>query len=170
MVPETPNGITLTPFDALFAAQMEVAEGIMRKRRNLLKKLAEQGRGDDRVRVDLAGAGGGHPRASARRTWGRGGVHDPGLPQSTLARPQQLSAHGAEVDLVSLAAAYAFGIARNQPFVDGKERTAAVACELCLQLKGCVLRAEDAAMIPCSSASPSAALAKLSSPGGCART
>jgi putative addiction module antidote len=38
---ETPGGITLTPFDAEFAAQMEVAEGIMRKRRNLLKKLAE---------------------------------------------------------------------------------------------------------------------------------
>jgi putative addiction module antidote len=41
MVLETPDGITLTPFDAVFAAQMEVAEGIMRKRRNLLKKLAE---------------------------------------------------------------------------------------------------------------------------------
>jgi putative addiction module antidote len=38
---ETPNGIELTSFDPQFAAQMDVAEGIMRKRRNLLKKLAE---------------------------------------------------------------------------------------------------------------------------------
>ncbi|HRQ66896.1 MAG TPA: AbrB/MazE/SpoVT family DNA-binding domain-containing protein [Xanthomonadaceae bacterium] len=38
---ETPDGITLTAFDPVFAAQMEVAEGIMRRRRNLLKKLAE---------------------------------------------------------------------------------------------------------------------------------
>lgn len=38
---ETPNGIELTSFDPEFARQMDVAEGIMRKRRNLLKKLAE---------------------------------------------------------------------------------------------------------------------------------
>lgn len=41
MVLETPDGITLTPFDPEFAQQMDVAEKIMRKRRNLLKKLAE---------------------------------------------------------------------------------------------------------------------------------
>jgi putative addiction module antidote len=38
---ETPGGITLTPFDAEFAAQMEVAERIMREDRDLLRKLAE---------------------------------------------------------------------------------------------------------------------------------
>lgn len=41
MVLETPDGITLTPFSPEFANQMDVAEKIMRKRRNLLKKLAE---------------------------------------------------------------------------------------------------------------------------------
>ena len=41
MVLETPDGITLTPYNAEFAQQMDVAERIMRKRRNLLKKLAE---------------------------------------------------------------------------------------------------------------------------------
>jgi putative addiction module antidote len=41
MVLETPDGITLTPFDPEFARQMEVAEKVMRRRRNLLKKLAE---------------------------------------------------------------------------------------------------------------------------------
>lgn len=38
---ETPNGIELTPFDPEFARQMDVAEKVMRRRRNLLKKLAE---------------------------------------------------------------------------------------------------------------------------------
>jgi len=41
MVHETPDGILLSPYDAEFARQMEVAEKIMRKRRNLLRKLAE---------------------------------------------------------------------------------------------------------------------------------
>lgn len=41
MVLETPDGIVLTPFDPEFARQMDVAEKIMRKRRNLLKKLAQ---------------------------------------------------------------------------------------------------------------------------------
>ncbi len=41
MVLETPDGITLTPYDPEFSEQMDVAENIMRKRRNLLKKLAE---------------------------------------------------------------------------------------------------------------------------------
>ena len=41
MVLETPDGITLTPYNAEFSNQMDVAESIMRKRRNLLKKLAE---------------------------------------------------------------------------------------------------------------------------------
>lgn len=38
---ETPNGIELTPYDPEFAAQMDVAEEIMREDRDVLKKLAE---------------------------------------------------------------------------------------------------------------------------------
>jgi hypothetical protein len=38
---ETPDGITLTVYDPALAAQMEVAEGVMRKRRTLLNKLAQ---------------------------------------------------------------------------------------------------------------------------------
>jgi len=40
-VAETPNGVELTPYDAEFAKQMEVAEQVMRKRRDVLRKLAE---------------------------------------------------------------------------------------------------------------------------------
>jgi len=41
MVRETPDGIVLSPYDPELAGQMDVAEKIMRKRRNLLRKLAE---------------------------------------------------------------------------------------------------------------------------------
>ena len=40
-VVETPDGIKLTPYDAEFARQMDIAERVMRKRRDVLKKLAE---------------------------------------------------------------------------------------------------------------------------------
>jgi putative addiction module antidote len=38
---ETPDGIRLTTYDPVFAAQMEVAERIMREDRAILRKLAE---------------------------------------------------------------------------------------------------------------------------------
>ena len=38
---ETPDGIKLTALDSTLADQMDVAEGVMRHRRNLLRKLAE---------------------------------------------------------------------------------------------------------------------------------
>lgn len=38
---ETPDGIKLTAYDPTLAQQMDVAEGIMRKRRALLNKLAQ---------------------------------------------------------------------------------------------------------------------------------
>jgi putative addiction module antidote len=40
-VVETPNGVELTPYSEEFAQQMEVAERVMRKRRDVLRKLAE---------------------------------------------------------------------------------------------------------------------------------
>jgi putative addiction module antidote len=40
-VTETPNGVEITPYDPEFARQMDVAEDVMRRRRNMLRKLAE---------------------------------------------------------------------------------------------------------------------------------
>ncbi len=40
-VVETPRGIELTPYDPTFAAQMEVAERVMREDRDVLRQLAE---------------------------------------------------------------------------------------------------------------------------------
>ena len=68
---------------------------------------------------------------------GSEGLRDEGLLMSALARPQNLLAYGEPApDLASLAAAYAYGIARNDPFVDGNKRTALVAARTFLILNG----------------------------------
>ena len=54
---------------------------------------------------------------------GADGIRDLGLLESALARPINKFAYG-ESDLAALAAAYAFGLARNHPFVDGNKRAA----------------------------------------------
>jgi death-on-curing protein len=54
---------------------------------------------------------------------GADGVRDVGLLDSALGRPLNKFAYG-ETRLAMLAASYAFGIARNHPFVDGNKRTA----------------------------------------------
>jgi len=74
------------------------------------------------------------------------GVRDAGLLASAMARPRNLADYG-EPDAASLAAAYAFGIARNHPFVDGNKRTAAVVAETFLNLNGFVLTATDAELV-----------------------
>lgn len=74
------------------------------------------------------------------------GVRDIGLLESAIARPQNLSGYGTP-DVASLAAAYAYGIARNHPFVDGNKRTAAVVAETFLMLNGYTLGASDAELV-----------------------
>ena len=66
------------------------------------------------------------------------GVRDEGLLESALGRPVNRWAYG-EDDLCALAAAYAFGVARNHPFIDGNKRTAWVLARLFLRLNGAVL-------------------------------
>ena len=72
---------------------------------------------------------------------GGSGVRDAGMLESALARPINAWAYGAE-DPADLAAAYAFGVARNHPFVDGNKRTAWVLARLFLALEGHDLRFE----------------------------
>nr|WP_255703269.1 type II toxin-antitoxin system death-on-curing family toxin [Lysobacter sp. GX 14042] len=80
---------------------------------------------------------------------GGGGARDESLLDSALARPQQLYAYGdPPPDLADLAASLAYGLARNHPFVDGNKRTAAVACEVFIELNGGVLQADDLELYP----------------------
>lgn len=75
---------------------------------------------------------------------GSPGVRDDHLLESALARPQQLFAYGdPSPDLADLAAALAFGLARNHAFVDGNKRTAAVCCETFVEMNGATLEADD---------------------------
>jgi death-on-curing protein len=78
-----------------------------------------------------------------REHGGGEGVRDEGLLESALARPLNRAAYGGP-DLAELAAAYAFDIARNHPFIDGNKRTAYVALEVFLALNGVRFPAPDA--------------------------
>jgi death on curing protein len=66
---------------------------------------------------------------------GADGIRDLGLLESALARPLNKFAYG-ETDLAVLAAAYAFGLARNHPFVDGNKRSAFASVIVFLGLNG----------------------------------
>ncbi len=52
-------------------------------------------------------------------------------------------AYGENPDVADLAAAYAFGIVRGHPFVDGNKRTGFVVMELFLDLNGRTLEVDD---------------------------
>lgn len=66
---------------------------------------------------------------------GLSGLRDAGLVDSALARPQQLFAYG-KPTVWALAAAYAFGLARNHPFLDGNKRIGFATAVLFLELNG----------------------------------
>ena len=67
---------------------------------------------------------------------GASGVRDEGLLDSALARARNKFAHETEVDLATLAAAYAFGLARNHRYADGNKRVAFMCAYVFLGLNG----------------------------------
>ncbi|MGX4769475.1 type II toxin-antitoxin system death-on-curing family toxin [Bradyrhizobium guangdongense] len=80
---------------------------------------------------------------------GASGLRDEGMLDSALDRPKNKWSYEA-ADLPELAAAYAFGIARNHPFVDGNKRTSLLALYTFLGVNGIdfvVPEAEAAAII-----------------------
>ena len=74
------------------------------------------------------------------------GIRDQGLLQSALARPRNLCGYG-NPDACDLAAAYAYGIAKNHPFTDGNKRTAALAALLFLVLNNVAFDISEAALV-----------------------
>jgi death-on-curing protein len=66
---------------------------------------------------------------------GLDGMRDIGAVESALAQPQNLDIYG-EADVAALAAAYAYGLARNHGFADGNKRTAWIAARLFLADNG----------------------------------
>ena len=74
---------------------------------------------------------------------GASGLRDAGALDGALARARNLQAYG-DPDPYDLAAAYAYGIARDHPFVDGNKRVAFVAARVFLLLHGFALTAPKA--------------------------
>ena len=72
---------------------------------------------------------------------GSNGVRDKGLVLSALARPKNLQAYSEDADIAALAASYAFGIAKNHPFIDGNERMALVIMRTFLLVNGYTFQA-----------------------------
>lgn len=66
---------------------------------------------------------------------GAQGIRDEGLLDSALARPQNLALYG-QPDVFDCAAAYAFGLAKNHPFVDGNKRAGFLGAGMFLRLNG----------------------------------
>lgn len=67
---------------------------------------------------------------------GSDGIRDETLLDSALAKPRNVFAYAESPTLTTLAASYAFGIARNHAFIDGNKRTALVVSEGFLRLNG----------------------------------
>lgn len=63
------------------------------------------------------------------------GVRDFGLLESAVLRPQNQWHYG-QTDMTALAAAYAFGLARNHAFIDGNKRIAFMAMLVFLRING----------------------------------
>lgn len=76
-----------------------------------------------------------------RRYGGHGGMRDLGLLESALAQPEASFAgewlHG---DLYAMAAAYAYHVCQNHPFIDGNKRAALASALVFLELNGISLK------------------------------
>ena len=93
---------------------------------------------EEPVWLDARDANAVHDRQLAEHGGGSG-IRDAGLLDSALMRPVNRWNYG-EDDLAALAAGYAFGVARNHPFIDGNKRTAWVLARLFLAMNGCRLK------------------------------
>ena len=77
---------------------------------------------------------------------GKNGLRDRGLLSSALARPRNIA--GYKVPTVfDLAAAYAYGIVKNHPFIDGNKRTGFLVAYIFLAMNGWKLTASEASAV-----------------------
>jgi len=90
----------------------------------------------DAVHLDQLREHGGHP-----------GIRDENELEAALARPQQKYHYEPDSDLTTLAAAYAFGLARAHPLNDGNKRTAFLAAMIFLGLNGKDLDATEVEVV-----------------------
>ena len=77
---------------------------------------------------------------------GGAGIRDLGLLASAMARPLHLYSYESPT-IVELAAAYAVGIIRDHPFVDGNKRTGFLAAYIFLAMHGLKISASEAEVV-----------------------
>jgi len=82
-----------------------------------------------------------------REHGGLPGIRDENVLESALARPQQKWPHTERTDVPALAAAYAFGLAKNHPYRDGNKRIGFLAMITFLGMNGHELTATDADVV-----------------------
>lgn len=83
-----------------------------------------------------------HEESLAQFGGGRG-LRDEGMLDSALVRPQNLLAYTPDADVFMLAASYAFGLAKNHPFIDGNKRAAFLSIGIFLHINGYRLAADQ---------------------------
>ncbi|OJU06467.1 MAG: death-on-curing family protein [Rhizobium sp. 63-7] len=77
------------------------------------------------------------------RFGGAFGLRDAGILESALARPINKAAYGCD-DIIELAAAYLYGLAKNHAFIDGNKRIAIVAAAVFLMENGFEIETTEA--------------------------
>ncbi|NEJ70776.1 type II toxin-antitoxin system death-on-curing family toxin [Rhizobium phaseoli] len=77
------------------------------------------------------------------RFGGLAGLRDEGALESALGRPRHKAHYGCD-DVIELAAAYLFGLARNRAFIDGNKRIAVVTAGVFLLENGYEIETTDA--------------------------
>jgi death-on-curing protein len=82
-----------------------------------------------------------------REHGGRPGIRDENVLESALARPRQKWHHTDRTDIPALAAAYAFGLIRNHPYVDGNKRIGFLAMVTFLGTNGHDFTAADTEVV-----------------------
>lgn len=85
-------------------------------------------------------------RTSLELYGGLDGLREPGLLDSALMQPEAAYFYG-QGDLAAIAAAYAFHIAQNQPFLDGNKRTAMASALTFLEANGIDISKYDGAIL-----------------------
>lgn len=85
-------------------------------------------------------------RVSLQQHGGLDGLREPGLLDSALMQPEAAYYYG-QGDLFTIAAAYAFHIAQNQPFLDGNKRTAVGSALTFLEINGVDIAKYDGARL-----------------------
>jgi len=79
---------------------------------------------------------------------GSEGVRDMGLLQSAVAVPQAgFGGQYFHTDLLEMAAAYLFHLAKNHPFIDGNKRVGATAALVFLEINGIWIEATNEAIV-----------------------